>query len=293
MCHMFGFRSVLLIPLCVLSSPALAQTPLKRSIERSEGKPSSFDLARLPEYKVILASDCDHVMLRKDEETLKVGLLGVEAPPVAPNQSSKAVKKATAAFMKHLFSDVTVRVQFGTGTNRARAYLYRSSDAKLLNQEVIEEGYGVSSKKLKHRLGDDFDRCEKLAKSEKRGLWNPEAASEDAEPTPPEPKPNRKSGTTAAAAIKITWLQYIKECGLDAQRTNEARTETVFKNSYKGRSVHWSGVVYSVQKSLLGKGFMVNIRMSPTESALGTFDLTLSGGQDLEEEVTVLAAAKH
>jgi len=33
---------------------------------------------------------------------------------------------------------------------------------------------------------------------------------------------------------------------------------------------------------------MVNIRMSPTESALGTFDLTLSAGQDLEEEVTAL-----
>ena len=33
---------------------------------------------------------------------------------------------------------------------------------------------------------------------------------------------------------------------------------------------------------------MVNVRISPTESALGAFDLTLSAGQDLEEEVGVL-----
>ena len=43
-----------------------------------------------------------------------------------------------------------------------------------------------------------------------------------------------------------------------------------------------------MQKMVLGKGYMVNVRMSPTESTLGTFDQTLSGGQDLEEEVNAL-----
>jgi len=103
-------------------------------------------------------------------KTLKVGLLGVEAPAVAPNQGSKEAKKATAAFLKNLLSDATVHVEFGARNDRARAYLYRSSDTKLLNQEVIEQGFGVSSRKIKHRFRDYFDRCEKLARSEKRGL---------------------------------------------------------------------------------------------------------------------------
>lgn len=164
------FRMVLLIHLCVLCSAVVAQTTPKRSAEPREGTLASPDLTHLPEYKVLFVSDYDHVMLHKDGETLKVGLLGVEALPVTSDQSSKAAKKVTSAFLKTLFNDATVRVEFGTGNNRARVYLYRSSDTTLLNQEVIEEGFGVSSKKVKHRLRDDFDRREQLARAVKKGL---------------------------------------------------------------------------------------------------------------------------
>ena len=98
----------------------------------------------------------------------------------------------------------------------------------------------------------------------------------------------KKPGKTTAAIKGITWSQYITDCGLDAQKTNEARTEHLFITLYKGKYVNWTGVVYSVRKNFFGNGFRVNIHMSPTESSLGAFDLTLSAGQDLEEEVIAL-----
>ena len=274
--------------LCVLSSAVLAQAPPERSAETSDGRPSSPDPERLPQYKVIFIADCDNVMLQLNGKTLRVGLLGVEAIPVAPNQGGKSAKKATAEFLKKMLNDATVRVEFGVENNQDRAYLYRSSDKKLLNQEIIDEGYGISSKKLKHRLRAEFDDHEKLARSEKKGLWNPDVAIDDARPIAAEPEPPKKPSKTAAVAKGITWSQYVKDCGLDAQEKNEARTENTFQTSYKGRSVHWTGIVYSVRKQPIGKGFTVQIRMSPTESSLGTFDLTLSAGEDLQDEVSAL-----
>ena len=164
------FRMVLLIHLCVLCSAVVAQTNAKVNCRAKGWHARLARSDNLPEYKVLFVSDYDHVMLHKDGETLKVGLLGVEALPVTSDQSSKAAKKVTSAFLKTLFNDATVRVEFGTGNNRARVYLYRSSDTTLLNQEVIEEGFGVSSKKVKHRLRDDFDRREQLARAVKKGL---------------------------------------------------------------------------------------------------------------------------
>jgi hypothetical protein len=80
-----GFRIVLLMQTHVLSSDLVAQTAPKRSAEPRESKLASADLTHLPEYKVILVSDCDSVVLQTNGETLEVGLLGVEALPVVPN----------------------------------------------------------------------------------------------------------------------------------------------------------------------------------------------------------------
>jgi hypothetical protein len=62
----------------------------------------------------------------------------------------------------------------------------------------------------------------------------------------------------------------------------------VFKDKYQGKSIRWAGVVYSLSEKPIGTGFMVLVRMNPTESALGTYDLDLSVPEELKDEVLPL-----
>ncbi len=72
-----------------------------------------------------------------------------------------------------------------------------------------------------------------------------------------------------------TWREYMQDCGLEAQKTNSARTEKAFQEKYQGKVVNWTGKVYSVKNQLIGDGFMLDVVMKPTESKLEGSDLTL------------------
>ena len=99
------------------------------------------------------------------------------------------------------------------------------------------------------------------------------------EGTPDVPKPDERR----ASESSITWEQFLADCGLEAQETNEAKTEKSFRVKYKGKTVSWEGVIDSVRENPLGDDFLVGIRMTPTQSILGRSDLTLSADKGLEE----------
>ena len=65
---------------------------------------------------------------------------------------------------------------------------------------------------------------------------------------------------------RLRWEAYWRDCGKDAQRTNQARTEEVFRQQWKGEVVRWSGVVTSVRKRTSGDGFIINVKMNPSDS---------------------------
>jgi hypothetical protein len=87
----------------------------------------------------------------------------------------------------------------------------------------------------------------------------------------------------------ITWVQFRADCGLEAQRGNEARTVQVFKKKYQDRTIKWVGHIYSIKEKPIGAGYLVLVRMDPSDSALGTYDLTLDAGEDLKEEILSLS----
>lgn len=85
-----------------------------------------------------------------------------------------------------------------------------------------------------------------------------------------------------------SWSEYLADCGLKAQEANEAKTEKTFREKYKGKTVQWSGFVDAIKESTFGDGYVVFIRMKPTDSALGLPDLSLSVRATLQDKMLEL-----
>ena len=62
----------------------------------------------------------------------------------------------------------------------------------------------------------------------------------------------------------------------------------IFKDQYQGKHIKWIGTVYSTSEKLTGSGYLILVQMNPTESALGTYDLSLDATDDLKNEVLPL-----
>ncbi len=99
-----------------------------------------------------------------------------------------------------------------------------------------------------------------------------------------------QQAATASPSVRTgaSWDDYIKDCGHEAQKVNQARTEQAFREKYKGKSVAWSGKVTSVSEKLGGNGFTVGVAMNPTESAFGSSDILLSASDSFKDEVVAL-----
>jgi hypothetical protein len=83
---------------------------------------------------------------------------------------------------------------------------------------------------------------------------------------------------------RLTWDEYVTDCGLAAQKANQARTEKIFREKYKGKVIIWPGKVTSVSEKLGGNGFTIGVAMKPTESKLGSSDILLSAPDSFKNE---------
>ncbi|MHC4800319.1 MAG: hypothetical protein ACYTF1_27065, partial [Planctomycetota bacterium] len=73
----------------------------------------------------------------------------------------------------------------------------------------------------------------------------------------------------------ITWQEYVNDCGVQAQKSNEVQAESLFREKYKGKVVKWSGGIMGIESKMLG-GSRITIMMSPCESPITGIDITLN-----------------
>jgi hypothetical protein len=62
----------------------------------------------------------------------------------------------------------------------------------------------------------------------------------------------------------------------------------VFNIKYKNRNVRWMGTIYSINEKPIGTGYVLHVRMNPTESAMGTYDLSVSAPEEIKNEILPL-----
>lgn len=202
----------------------------------------------------------------KKARDAKLGLWALEAPVPPWDWAKRVSKPALSQFKRRaIYREIML----------AHSEMDRRMDAKdsydLAEAEALDR-HLVRAVATKHRL-----TAQELAAIEVEGItkgWFGELGK------------TRTAPPSASAAL--TWTEYLADCGLPAQKTNEAVTEKVFRDKYKGKRVSWTGVVDSVRETPLGSGYLVDVRMKPTESWLGDSDITLSASDSLETQVLAL-----
>ena len=142
--------------------------------------PSRFPAASIEEgpYPVAHISDGDTIMIRKDGKVLTVRLIGVDAPEIeGPYRHAEPFGDESRRYIVGLLDGQNVSLQGDAAQpprdqyGRMLAYVYRSSDHKLINEEMIRSGYASAYRRFKFSHHADFIDAEQQARAAHRGMW--------------------------------------------------------------------------------------------------------------------------
>jgi endonuclease YncB( thermonuclease family) len=131
-------------------------------------------------FKVVHVVDGDTLDLDApdgDHDYTRVRLWGVDTPETKdPRKEVMYYGPEAAAFAREAAQGRMVQVglepfkptrdKYG----RLLAYVYLP-DGKMLNEELIERGFGYADTRFEHVMKKRFEQLEKQAQREKRGLW--------------------------------------------------------------------------------------------------------------------------
>lgn len=124
------------------------------------------------EYTVQRVVDGDTIVLAGGE---RVRLIGVDTPETKhPRKPVECYGKEASAFTKSTVEGKSVTLEFESNRTdrygRTLAYVYLQ-DGTLLNQEIIQQGYGRAYTRFKFRYKESFVETEKEAYELDIGLW--------------------------------------------------------------------------------------------------------------------------
>src|ERR1700757_4210166 len=121
--------------------------------------------------------DGDTIVLEKGEI---VRLLGIDAPEIKhATKAGAEMGKEAAAFTRKLAEGKKVRLEFDPSNpsishtdsrKRTLAYVFLA-DGTFLNAELVKQGYAFIIPGFVHKYREEFERLEREARENKRGLW--------------------------------------------------------------------------------------------------------------------------
>lgn len=121
--------------------------------------------------------DGDTIVLENGE---RVRLMGIDAPEIKhATKAGAEMGMEAAAFARKLVEGKRVRLEFDPSKaaashtdsfKRTLAYVFLA-DGSFLNAEMIKGGYAFTIPGFIHKYSEEFQRLEREAKENKRGLW--------------------------------------------------------------------------------------------------------------------------
>lgn len=140
------------------------------------------DAQKFPEpfTKVVAVHDGDTVSVVIGQKSERVRLLGIDAPEMGQRPWGAKAKKHLEGLLKRsgwtvsLELDIEKRDKYG----RLLAYLW-SKDNKLINLEMVEDGYAVLftlPPNVKH--ADELRNAQRLAREKSLGIWGKDGLNE-------------------------------------------------------------------------------------------------------------------
>ena len=131
-----------------------------------------LSLSHAQTYTVQRAVDGDTLLLTNGEY---VRLIGVDTPETKhPQKPVEYFGKEAYQFTRRMVEGKEVRLEYDQTRrdryNRILAYVCLM-DGTFLNAEIIKQGYRFAYTKYPFKYMEEFRRCEREARENKRGLW--------------------------------------------------------------------------------------------------------------------------
>lgn len=128
-------------------------------------------------YRVVSAEDGDTITVDMDGQQERVRFIGVDTPETQdPRKPVQCFGRAASEFTKNLIGDNPVRLESDPLSsnrdryNRLLRYIYLP-DGRLVQREIIREGYGFAYTSFPFSKSDEFKALEDEARRAGRGLW--------------------------------------------------------------------------------------------------------------------------
>lgn len=128
-------------------------------------------------YKVARVVDGDTIAVIVDMKEEKVRLIGLDTPETKkPNSSVECFGKAATDYAHKLMNNQTVRLETDLISgdrdryDRLLRYVYLS-DGRMVNKEMIAQGYGFAYLNFPFTKSDEFRALQKQARESNKGLW--------------------------------------------------------------------------------------------------------------------------
>jgi micrococcal nuclease len=128
-------------------------------------------------YAVSHFTDGDTISVSMNGKNESVRMIGVDTPEThKPNTPVQCYGPAASAFTKNLIGSQKVRLEADpTNQNRDRygrllRYIYLP-DGRLVEAELIKNGYGFAYTSFPFTKKDDFVKLEDAARAANKGLW--------------------------------------------------------------------------------------------------------------------------
>lgn len=182
------WKTVRLIAALVIGMIALASS--HSPAQPDERAPTKAELTQLPEkpvlklaamkpWRVVSVADGDTITLSRDEETLRVRLVGVDAPEsVDPRQPAEFYGVESSRFLRNLLLEEDVFLVESTPgkrdqNGRALGDVFRAPDGLWVNPELVRQGYAKVYEGEATPSINALSKLEAKAKASERGMWNP------------------------------------------------------------------------------------------------------------------------
>ncbi len=124
--------------------------------------------------RVIKVFDGDTVLLRYNNEKIKVRLIGIDAPEMEQRPWGEKAKRHLEKILRESKNNVKIEfdIQRYDRYERLLAYLW-TPDGRLINEMILSDGYAVLlSIPPNVKYVDRLIKAEEMARKKKKGIWS-------------------------------------------------------------------------------------------------------------------------